>query len=692
MPKISIITPAYNCEKYLKEAVDSVLAQTYNDWEMLIIDDCSSDGTLSCMKNLAKTDNRIKILRNEVNSGSAATRNRGIREATGEWIAFLDSDDLWNPDKLSMQMDVVKNNSDAEFIFSGSAFIEDDGMTIAHVLHVPGKVNRRKLLGQNIISCSSVLIKRELMLEFPMPEEDGIHEDFACWLEILKKVGYAYGVDEPLLIYRRAVASKSGQKGKSAHMNWQTYIKAGVPTGQRIFYMLAYTAHGLIKYAKLWWWSYRLMMGKERFKKFFLMIMNALLVTSWTVVFAYVWFRDYNFQDVIGRRYFFWGYVALFAMYAALNILIGKVFSAFRVIHQQYMEVFLSHVYTAVLVNFFTYIELALIGRWKMNMHILPMLFVFAVNLVIGILWSIIIRWMYSQIYPAHEVLLIHGNQSTASLENCLSKQKARYNLKTKMSLDEGRDNIITEINRHETVMLGDMPNSERDFYIRYCYEHKKRCYCQTTISDILMMSSEKISLSDMTLQLFRNCGLTVEQRMAKRAFDIIFSAFILIILSWLYLLIAIYILAVDGGPVITSRECLTRNGRVFRQYKFRSLKVGRNIEDPDPWIKGGHFLMASHLDELPQFFNVFMGDMSVVGPYPEKSSSANRLISEHREFSYRYAVKAGLTGYAKVHGEYSTLKLNQLKMDLYYIQNYSFAMDLSIIAATLKVLFESSK
>lgn len=146
MPTISIITPAYNCEKYLEEAVDSVLAQTLQDWEMLIIDDCSSDNTYRCMQKLAQKDNRIRIFRNKHNVGAAATRNYGIQEAQSQWIAFLDSDDLWRKEKLEKQMAILDKHPEASFLFTGSAFIEDDGMTIAHTLHVPEKDNRKKLL------------------------------------------------------------------------------------------------------------------------------------------------------------------------------------------------------------------------------------------------------------------------------------------------------------------------------------------------------------------------------------------------------------------------------------------------------------------------------------------------------------------------------------------------------------------
>ena len=165
----------------------------------------------------------------------------------------------------------------------------------------------------------------------------------------------------------------------------------------------------------------------------------------------------------------------------------------------------------------------------------------------------------------------------------------------------------------------------------------------------------------------------------------------VLVLLSWLYLILTLYVRIAAGAPILTKRECLTRNGKHFWQYKFRTMKPGKTIEDPDPWIPGGYFLMVSHLDELPQFFNILKGDMSVVGPYPEQVESAEHIQKKLPEFTYRQAVKAGLTGYAKVHGKYSSSKSNQLKMDFYYIQNYSFALDLSIIASTLKVLLEPS-
>lgn len=690
MPAVSIIMPAYNCEKYICEAVESVLTQTFVDWELIIIDDCSLDGTYHCMRELEKKDKRIRILKNKKNCGSAATRNYGVKQAKGKWIAFLDSDDLWRNDKLEKQFSILKKYPEAKFLFTGSAFIEDDGTTIAHVLHVPEKITRKKLLKQNVISCSSVVIQKELVLRFPMPEEKGIHEDFATWLMILDEIPQAYSIDEPLLIYRKAKSSKSGKKDKSAHMNWQTYIKAGIPLQSRIFYMLSYSVHGMWKYSLLWWRSYRLMMEKERFKNLFFMVMNASILAFWTWSFSYIWFHNYNFKTIIGRQYYFWGYVALLVLYSLMSMLIGKIFSAFNVIYQQKIEIILSHIYTTVLVNGITYIELALIGRWKFLQYIRPMVMLTVVDFGVGIIWSILVGWLYSNIYPAHEILLVHGNKSTLSLEQELLRKKNQYNLQNKISLDVGRERITQEIMKYESVMLGDISIEDREFYLKFCYEHKKRCYCLTTITDMMIISSEKVSLSDMSLQLFKNCGLTVEQRIVKRLFDICFSSVIIILLSWLYLLIGIYIKVVSGGSIFCRYECLTRDGRTFYQYKFRTIEY--NKENEKKWIKGGKFLVSTHLDELPQFWNILRGEMSVVGPYPEKTTEAEKYEKEYEQFSYRLGVKAGLTGYAKIHGRYSCSKINQLSMDFYYIQNYSFALDLSILAATLKVLLEPQK
>lgn len=248
---VTVVMPAYNCASTLQDAVESVRAQTFKDWRLLIVDDCSRDETRELAQRLAEDDGRIGVLHNEKNLGVGGTRNRGITEADSEWIAFLDSDDMWQADKLEAQMKLAASVPEAKLLFTGSGFMREDRSRMDYVLHVPERIDRKTLLKQNLISCSSVLVKRALLLKYPMPEKAALHEDFAVWLRILGEEAYAWGVDRPLLIYRVSAQSKSGNKRKAAKMNWNTYREVGLGPIRAVYCMLWYTVKGLIKYRHL---------------------------------------------------------------------------------------------------------------------------------------------------------------------------------------------------------------------------------------------------------------------------------------------------------------------------------------------------------------------------------------------------------------------------------------------------------
>lgn len=246
-PLISILMAAYNSEKTIRYAIDSVLVQTFHDWELLIIDDCSADNTLNVAESYK--DTRIRILKNDRNCGVSLTRKKGLDAAEGDWIAVLDSDDMWAPDKLEKQIALVRL-TDAALVFTGSAFIKADGMPIDWQLHVPDRLNYHELLKQNLISNSSVLVKTDLYRKnYAIGDE--IHEDFAIWIGITQEGKLAYGIDEPLLIYRISQSSKSGDKIKSAKMNWNTYRYVGIPPAKAAYYMCWYIVNGLLKYRHL---------------------------------------------------------------------------------------------------------------------------------------------------------------------------------------------------------------------------------------------------------------------------------------------------------------------------------------------------------------------------------------------------------------------------------------------------------
>lgn len=249
---ISIILPAYNAERTLAESVDSVLAQTYDKIELVIIDDGSTDGTRTIAENYAQKDCRVKVLCNEVNIGVLKTRMRGVRFAMGQWIAFIDSDDLWHPDKLKKQM-LLQKRTGSVLTYCASGFIGSDGNEISWVMHVPPKVDYKRLLKQNVIPNSSVVIKKEIFLKYSPFSEDqrDMHEDYACWLLILKDGHDASGIDEPLLTYRIHKHSMTGNKLHSAMLNLSTYRYIGLGFFQSAYYMVCYAVRGIIKYSHL---------------------------------------------------------------------------------------------------------------------------------------------------------------------------------------------------------------------------------------------------------------------------------------------------------------------------------------------------------------------------------------------------------------------------------------------------------
>lgn len=246
---ISIIMPAYNAEKTLEQAVNSVLAQSWQNYELIIIDDFSKDGTWALAKDLARQDSRIRVLHNRFNGGASRSRHVGIEESQGPWLAFLDSDDAWAPDKLEKQM-ALQREKDADLVFTGSAFIDHEGQSKEWSLHVPQTISYRKLLKQNLISNSSVLVRKELYLMHEHLGEN-VHEDFVCWLRMLRGGYLACGIDEPLLIYRLSPHSKSGNKLKAAKMNWKAYRAAGLNAPEAAYYMVFYAVNSLRKYKNL---------------------------------------------------------------------------------------------------------------------------------------------------------------------------------------------------------------------------------------------------------------------------------------------------------------------------------------------------------------------------------------------------------------------------------------------------------
>lgn len=250
MPVISVVMPAYNSSNTIEASVKSVLGQSFTDFELIIVNDCSKDNTLDVIESLAESDSRIKVIANAQNRGVAFSRNAAVSAASGEWIAFLDSDDIWREDKLEKQLALTKENSEAVLIGTASGFMDWEGNPYSYIMPIPEKIDYKTLLGRNILSCSSVMVKTELIKNVKM-YSDKISEDYAAWLTILRDIKYAYGINEPLLTYRVQKNSKSSSRLKSVKMLYKTYKYVGYNAIVSAFLVLRYTLYSVSKRSKI---------------------------------------------------------------------------------------------------------------------------------------------------------------------------------------------------------------------------------------------------------------------------------------------------------------------------------------------------------------------------------------------------------------------------------------------------------
>lgn len=246
-PLVSVITPAFNSEATIGDTIESVQSQTFDDWEMVIVDDCSSDGTRKIVEAAAVRDARIRPVFLEKNGGAAVARNTALRHASGRYVAFLDADDRWKPDKLARQLSFMRAHGYA-FTFTGYEYIAEDGSAVGKFVHAPERITYRDMLKNTIVGCLTVMIDREQVGAFQMPNIR-TRQDLATWLSLLKKGIVAYGLDVCLSEYRiGGQASISRNKWKAAKRTWYVYRKIeGLNVLDACWYFCHYAFNAVMK-------------------------------------------------------------------------------------------------------------------------------------------------------------------------------------------------------------------------------------------------------------------------------------------------------------------------------------------------------------------------------------------------------------------------------------------------------------
>lgn len=243
-PKVSVIIPVYNSAKHIDRAIISAFSQNVS-LEVIVVNDNSNDNLELIVAKYSGIENFIYI-KLDSNVGAAEARNLGVAEAKGEYVAFLDADDMWKNSKLIEQLNLIAEKN-TYMCYTGREIADKDGISTAKIINVRESVNYRQLLQHNCIVCSSVLVKREIALEFPMKYSQ-YHEDYFTWLSIIKKYGTIYGVNKPLLLYCLSENGKSRNKLKSAYMTFKVYRVKGYNVLQSIFYMFSHIIHSFLKY------------------------------------------------------------------------------------------------------------------------------------------------------------------------------------------------------------------------------------------------------------------------------------------------------------------------------------------------------------------------------------------------------------------------------------------------------------
>lgn len=426
-------------------------------------------------------------------------------------------------------------------------------------------------------------------------------------------------------------------------------------------------------------------------------ICAGILLAIATGMFSWMWVRFVTVNNQTGHLTGKGNIGMAISIYFVLFLVIGNWLHAFKIGIDRKAAIMASVALTAATVDVIeVFLSMAITGQFRFFSEFLWRYIVLCLGQII-ILCALVIPMIntYRKTFPPLQVLEVHGDK-VHGLHDKINGIPYKYHVNKLVHYNISNSELRKEIIKHDAVLISDIPAHEKNTILKTCVDMDKRVYFVPKISDVITASSEKLNLFDTPLFLIRDVGINTIEGIIKRAMDIVLSAIALIILSPVLLITAIAIKANDGGPVFYTQERCTIGGKKFMILKFRSMivdaeKDGRPHpagEKDDRITKVGHVIRAARIDELPQIINILKGDMSIVGPRPERVEHVEKYTEDIPEFTFRSKVKGGLTGYAQVYGKYNTTALDKLKLDLIYIMNYSLLLDLQIIFETVKILF----
>lgn len=433
-------------------------------------------------------------------------------------------------------------------------------------------------------------------------------------------------------------------------------------------------------------------MGKVKYRAA-LRVVKLMNVAGMTILFSLCWYWFYAYK--IRSPYYNRGNWVIIAIFAVLYLTYGRIYDAFKVSLYRISEMAYSQSLAVILSNAVMYVVV-----WLLNKDIppiWPLLLTMLVQVFFAVMWSYFVhRWYFATFPPRRTAILYDVRPGMERLIHEYGLEKKFTIVKTEDIHDCLQSNLEM-LQDMQAVFLCGIHSHERNIVLKYCIARDIQVYMLPRIGDVLMSSAKPLHLFHLPMMQVTRYEPVPEYVMLKRLFDIFVSGVALIVLSPVFLAVSIAIKIYDGGPVFYKQCRLTKDGKTFMVHKFRSMKVDAEKDgvarlstgDRDDRVTPvGHFIRKVRIDELPQLLDILRGDMSLVGPRPERPEIAAQYEKELPEFALRLQAKAGLTGYAQVYGKYNTTPYDKLQMDLMYIANPSFMEDLRIIFATIKILF----
>ncbi|NCB92668.1 MAG: sugar transferase [Clostridia bacterium] len=431
----------------------------------------------------------------------------------------------------------------------------------------------------------------------------------------------------------------------------------------------------------------------DQYKRMMRMVTIILILALEAVIFHVVWMQYYSARIYI-VPFFRKGDYYVTGLYLIFMLLFLYIYGGLKIGYMKKKNTIYSQALSGICANVLIYLVIVLLYRHIAP--ITPLIIMTVIQVIMTAVISVCFEALYNRCFPPRRMLLIYDTPETEQLFPKLQSRKDKFFIAAACSMSEGMEVIMKKIPEYEGVVISDVHSAERNQLLKYCYQLSIRVYVTPKISDVILRSSEMLHLFDTPLLLARNYGLTFEQKLVKRLLDLVVSVIMTIVASPFMLISAIAIKLYDGGPVLFKQKRYTIDRKEFYVYKFRSMivdaekdGVARLASKNDSRITPvGEILRKTRLDELPQLFNILKGDMSLVGPRPERPEIAVEYEKEIPEFAFRLKVKAGLTGYAQVYGKYNTTAYDKLKLDLMYIENYSLISDLKLLIVTFKIMF----